>query len=82
MTLGISGLGALASLADYRPYFLGVAFAALGYSHWVAYRHRRGARSGRTSGRHLGGPERWLWVTTAVVILLAVFPYINPYVSQ
>ncbi len=82
MTLGIAGFGALASLADYRPYFLGVAFAALGYSHWMAYRQRRAARQRGEVRRHVGPPERWLWATTGLVLLLAAFPYINPFVVQ
>ncbi len=82
MTLGIAGFGALASLADYRPYFLGLAVAALGYSHWVAYRHRRAARQRAEIGRRLGPHERWLWATTVLVLLLAAFPYINPFVVQ
>lgn len=80
MTLGIAGFGALASLADYRPYFLGVAFVALGYSHWMAYRGRCRAPAAAIGTRRLGRRERWLWATTALVLLLAVFPYINPFI--
>ena len=82
MTLGIAGFGALASLADYRPYFLGVAFAALGYSHWMAYRQRRAAHTPEGSRRWFGAHERWLWATTVLVLMLAAFPYINPFVPQ
>ena len=78
MTLGISGFGALASLADYRPYFLGVAFASLGYAHWMAYRHRRATHPPKAEERRRLPHGRWLWVMTALVVLLAVFPYINP----
>lgn len=82
MTLGIAGFGALASLADYRSYFLGVAFAALGYSHWTAYRHRRAGRPPEGSRRRFGRHERWLWATTVLVLLLAAFPYINLFVPE
>ncbi len=82
MTLGIAGFGALASLADYRPYFLGVAFAALAYSHWTAYRARRAAPPSEETRRLLSSHQRWLWATTVLVLLLAAFPYINPFVPQ
>lgn len=82
MTLGIAGFGALASLADYRPYFLGVAFVALGYAHWMAYRRRQGGPPRDGSGRRPGNHERWLWATTVLVFVLAAFPYINPFVLQ
>ena len=78
MTLGISGFGALASVALYRPYFLGLTALSLGYSYLLTYRKRvREIRSG--GGRYR--PDRHeliLWATTVLVILLALFPYYNP----
>ena len=65
--LGISGFGALLSLAVYRPYFLGLAWISLAYAYFLTYRKKaRGERD-----RFL------LWATTAVVVLLSAFPYFS-----
>ena len=80
MTLGISGLSALASLTPYRPYFLGVSFLALGYSYFTTYRRR--GRDSKTSAERRYRPafhEVVLWGVTVLVLLLVLFPYYGPW---
>lgn len=80
MTLGITWFGALASLTPYRPYFLGLALVALGWAHVTTYRARW--KQLRWSSLRVYRPtvhEAALWATTLVVVLLALFPYYNPF---
>jgi hypothetical protein len=80
VTLGITWFGALASLTPYRPYFLGLALVALGWSYVITYRARWSDL--RPRGLHGYRPtahEAALWATTLVVGLLALFPYYNPF---
>jgi hypothetical protein len=78
--LGIAGFGALASLTPYRPYFLGIALLALGFSYVATYR----ARWRQLGGTGLRGyrprlHEVALWAMTVGVGLLIAFPYYNPF---
>lgn len=72
VTLGIAGFGALASLTPYRSYFLILALAAT---------------LGDASGHRLRdcrprAHEVALWGITGLVVLLATFPYYNPFLSM
>jgi Cu/Ag efflux protein CusF len=71
-SLGIAGLGALASLAGYRNYFIALALAALGYSFFATFRkkYRTGALSLK---KYRFGKDDWLLVVTAALVILAIF---------
>ena len=81
MTLGIAGFGALASLAVYRPYFLGLAIVSLGYSYLLTYRKRlrevREQKGSYRPNRH----EILLWTMTVLVVLLSLLPHYNPFIQ-
>jgi len=76
-SLGIAGLGALASLAVYRNYFIALALLALGYSFFATFRKKY--RTGTLSLRNysFGRDDSLLLITTALVILAIFFPQIR-----
>jgi Cu/Ag efflux protein CusF len=76
-SLGIAGLGALASLAVYRNYFIALALLALGYSLFTTFRKKY--RAGTLTFRNYSfGRDDWLLlITTALVILAIFFPQIR-----
>lgn len=75
--MGIAGIGALASLAVYRNYFIALALVALGYSFFATL--RRKYRAGTLSLRkyRFGRDDWFLLITTALVILAIFFPQIR-----
>lgn len=75
--LGIGAVAAAQAFAPYRPYFLTLTFALLGLGFYFAYRKpKQGACEGEVCERppvaRLGRPL--LWLTTVIVIGLAMFP--------
>lgn len=76
-SLGIAGIGALASLAVYRGYFIALALAALGYSFLVTFKKKR--RGGTLSFKNyrFGRDDFLLLVTTVIVIFAILFPHIR-----
>jgi Cu/Ag efflux protein CusF len=76
-SLGIASIGALASLAVYRDYFVGLAILALGYSFFVTFRKKYRAGLLSLNKYHFGRDDVLLVVTTLLVILAISFPYIR-----
>ena len=73
---GVAALSAIASLAIYRPYFIGLAGLSLIYSFfttfWKKYRFAPEQESNRW------GREETVWsVATLVVLLAIVLPYVR-----
>lgn len=59
-----------------------MAVVALGYSYVITYRWKVGLiREGSATFRP-ATEELSLWAVTALVVLLALFPYYNPLVSR
>lgn len=75
--MGIAGLGALASLAIYRNYFIALALLALVYSFFATFQKKY--KTGRLSLRNyrFGRDDILLLVTTVLVVLAISFPYIR-----
>jgi len=76
-SLGIAGLGALASLAVYRNYFIALALVALGYSFFTTFRKKYTTGTLTLTNYRFGRDEWLLAVTTALVILAIYFPQIR-----
>jgi hypothetical protein len=76
-SLGIAGLGALASLAGYRNYFIALALLALSYSFFATLRRKYRAGTLSLSIYRFGRDDWLLLVTTALVILAIFFPQIR-----
>jgi Cu/Ag efflux protein CusF len=76
-SLGIAGLGALASLAVYRDYFIVLAVLTLGYSFFATFQKKY--KAGRLNLRNyrFGRDDILLLVTTVLVVLAISFPYIR-----
>ncbi len=76
-SLGIAGLGALASLAIYRDYFIALALLSVAYSFFAAFQKKY--KAGRLSLRNyrFGRDDILLLVTTVLVVLAISFPYIR-----
>lgn len=76
-SLGIAGLGVLASLAAYRNYFITLALVALGYSFFTTFRKKYRIGAFRLTNYKLGKDDWLLVVTGALVILTIYFPQIR-----
>lgn len=76
-SLGIAGLGALASLAVYRNYFIALALVALGYSFLTTFRTKYRTGTLSLTNYRFGRDEWLLVVTTALVSLAIYFPQIR-----
>ena len=76
-SLGIAGLGGLASLAIYRPYFLGLAGLALLYSLFTTFWEKY--RPASLQAKKLSfGKEEILLSTTILLVFVAIYmPYIK-----
>ena len=85
VVLGISGFAASQFFEQWRPYLLAVTFALLGVGFYLAYRPRREACE---VGSVCERPSfvRWnraiLWMVTALVVVLAAFPYYSGRVAR
>lgn len=83
MVLGISGISSLASLSLYRPYFMAVAFLALGYAYFITYRGRwRTRRLTGGRGHRPAFHEIILWGVTMLVIGITFLPHYSLWFSQ
>ena len=76
-SLGIAGIGALASLAIYRDYFIVLAVFALGYSFFATVKKKYKAGTLSFRKYRFGRDDILLLVTTLLVILAISFPYIT-----
>ena len=83
-SLGISGawISNLTALYPYKPYFITLTAALLGYGFYLTYRKPKTAcADGAACARPL--PNRIvkiaLWAATALVIAAILFPYAVPY---
>ena len=74
---GIAALGGLASLAIYRPYFIGLAGLALLYSFLTAFWEKYQAGSLHPKNYAFGKAEAVLAATTLLVFVLILFPYVR-----
>jgi len=78
VALGVSGAGLAATFEPLRPYFAGGAVLFLGLGFLELRREERKACApgvpcaDPTTRRRM---KRWLWVATALVALLATFPW-------
>ena len=83
-SLGISGawIGQLAALEPYKPIFIAVTLAFLGYGYWLVYRKPKTCAEGDACARPL--PNRLikgaLWIATFMIALAILWPYIVPYI--
>src|SRR5712691_915361 len=80
--LGASGLTFAAALTPYRPYFLGLTVIFLAAGFYFTYRPQKEDCAPDTvcavpKGRRL--QVLFLWIVTALVLALLIFPYIVPY---
>jgi mercuric ion transport protein len=85
VALGLTGFAASQFFERWRPALLGVTFALLAVGFYFAYRPRRqSCEPGSACERTPVG--RWnrviLWLATAVVVVLAAFPYYSGWVAQ
>lgn len=76
-SLGIAGLGALASLAVYRDYFIALALVALGYSFFATVKKKYKAGTLNFRKYRFGRDDLLLLITTLLVVLTISFPYIR-----
>jgi mercuric ion transport protein len=73
--IGAGGALAAARLEPYRPLFLAVSAALLGFGFWRAYRRPPPGPSGASCSRRTGGAVRGiLWAALALFALSAVAP--------
>jgi mercuric ion transport protein len=85
-SLGISGawIGNLTVLAPYKPYFVAVTFALLGYGYYLVYVQPRRACADGSCEHPL--PNRLvkssLWIATVLVIAALAFDYVAPQLLQ
>src|SRR5690349_950858 len=79
--LGASGLAFAASLTPYRPYFMGLTVISLAAAFYFTYRPQGDC----SIDDACAAPKRrrfqvtLLWLVTALVVLLLVFPYLVPF---
>lgn len=75
--MGIAGIGALASLAIYRNYFIALALLALAYSFVVALRKKYRAGTSSLRNYRFGRDDIILLGTTLLVAWAILFPNIR-----
>ena len=83
--LGLGGAGLLVALEPYRPYLIALTFGLLGLGFYLTYRKPKAVAVG-AGGEACACPAPrthrvgriMLWVTTALVIVFLLFPYIAP----
>jgi hypothetical protein len=79
-SLGMGGAACFAPLEKFRFVFIGVTFALLGVSYWLTYKGKRSACCWDNS-KKVTPKEVVLWVLTALVIFLTVFPFIKGHIT-
>src|SRR5260370_20127808 len=82
---GAGIVGASAFFAAWRPYLLGITFLLLGLGFYFAYRKPKhacepGSVCEKPATNRTG--RIWLWTTTAVVLIVAAFPYYSEPVAN
>ena len=82
---GAGIVGASAFFAAWRPYLLGITFLLLGLGFYFAYRKPKhacepGSVCEKPATKRTG--RIWLWITTAVVLIVAAFPYYSEPVAN
>lgn len=83
-SLGISGawIGQLTALEPYKPIFIAITLAFLGYGYWLVYRKPKNCAEGDACARPL--PNRLvkgaLWFATFMIVLAILWPYLVPYI--
>jgi mercuric ion transport protein len=79
--LGASGLTFAAALTPYRPYFIGLTLISLSAAFYFTYRPQRDCAPDDACA----APRRrrfqvvFLWLVTALVVMLLVLPYLVPF---
>ena len=78
--LGGAWLANLQLLEPYRPLFIGIALAALGFAGWRIYRPAAECAPGQTCAipRVRRGFRVAFWVVTALLLVMLSFPYLAP----
>ena len=78
--LGGAWLANLQLLAPYRPLFIGVALAALGFAGWRIYRPATEGRPGEACAvpRARRGYRIGFWSVAALLVVMLGFPYLAP----
>lgn len=83
IVLGFSGawIGNLALLEPYRPAFIGVALAALGFAALRIYRPVQDCRPGEICGlpRVRTAYKAAFWIVVALVLVSLGFPFVMPF---
>lgn len=74
---GITALGGFASLASYRPYFIGLAGLVLAYSFFIPIWRKHRSETRHVNPFAVGRDEVSLTLATAAVLLLIFFPYLR-----
>lgn len=79
--LGASGLAFAAALTPYRPYFIGLTLISLGAAFYFTYRQQTDCAPDEACAVQTRSKFQvvLLWVVTALVLLLLVFPYLVPF---
>ncbi len=82
LSLGISGawIGNLTRLEPFRPYFIGIAFAALFLAYRRLFRPKSACKPGGVCAiPHVTATYRLLfWIVAALIIVALSFPYVAP----
>ncbi len=76
-SLGIAGIGALASLAVYRSYFIALAVLALGYSFFATFKKKYRAGTLSLRSYRFGRDDIILLSTTLLVVFVILFPHLR-----
>ena len=78
--LGGAWLANLQLLEPYRPLFIGIALAALGFAGWRIYRPAAECAPGEACAvpRVRRGFRVAFWVVTALLLAMLSFPYLAP----
>ena len=81
--LGISGawITNLTALDAWRPWFSAATLACLGWAFWSLYASSSRCQADGTcvDPRALRHRRTWLWIASAVIALLLLFPYYVPW---
>ncbi len=85
LALGIGGawVGNLSAFETYRPIFMGITLAFLGFAHYRVYKNAKAAECCEVDGQ-CATPQRQrfmkttLWIVTVLAVGLMAFPYVAP----